>query len=251
MQLSSTYIARDYAYADPLILHEIRLVGPNMDSNQNEAGEAGTLHTTTMRKQGLKTRENAQNHFAPPKGASSYASRDLPSLPPRSNSSSVYDSDDASQGPSPSQFFCRHSPLKEQRQQEQRTDIDDLDSDFAGGSLDEDALALIQPLIANALAQVQLSNANTHTTAPLQPIDEYGPAHVMTSVRTSELSDEKSGEQEDMVLHTPHPWRPQSHIILQFNDELVSPMETPQTASFVPRPDLVSPITSEYGSDRN
>ncbi|KAI0136638.1 hypothetical protein BJ170DRAFT_22596 [Xylariales sp. AK1849] len=106
---------------------------PNMAAQQND-GRSNNGSKVTIRKQGRKPMRKP-NHFPPPEALPEYASKDLPPLPPRSNSPSVYDAEESSRRSTPDHLL-----------------IPDVYASWDGrastafpGAMDEDALAMVRP----------------------------------------------------------------------------------------------------------
>ncbi|ETS87980.1 hypothetical protein PFICI_01808 [Pestalotiopsis fici W106-1] len=163
---------------------------------------------------------NGQNHFPPPSAVPSYASRNLPPLPPKSasSSSSVYNSEGSCRA-TPSRFHRHESPLfMYSGSRAGSGGSGGADAGFEG-SVNEDGMAMIRPPGMSIV---------THFS-------------------------ERQQQKQDTVIHSPRPRHPDHKIVkdLEQNDEGcvdVSPILSPPTGTFSYQAHEVSPLTPEDSS---
>ncbi|KAH6660093.1 hypothetical protein BKA67DRAFT_653293 [Truncatella angustata] len=169
-----------------------------------------------MKLPGKRPFRNGQNLFPPPKAVPNYTSRNLPPLPPKSNSasSSIYDSDEGSCRPMPGRFHGGHESPASNRSQSR---AGNSTSGGFEGAINEDGMALVRPPSMSIVTDIKQTN------------------HFL------------NGGYRD-VIHSPRPRYPDHKIVknIELYDELgVSPIISPPTGTFSHQTYEVSPLTPE------
>lgn len=191
-----------------------------MATQQNERQASNSGSKPTARAQGWK-QAKGQNLFPPPKALPEYATKNLPPLPARSSSSSLYDSEEGSRRPTPSHLQANSAHR------------DDRLSTSFSGALDENALAMVRPPSVATDLPYRQSGQRQDIASP-QP---RHPGHKILTVKTH-------GDMEVSPILTPPSGR------FTYQQYTVSPL-TPDGSTqgydeTISEPDRASYINSQH-----